>query len=1320
MTLAVVFQHVDGYQRIVHVSELISDNEDFFTNGENDNSHILCCVYGNCTCNSLDHALANLTSSVLINITTDMTLFSLVKRSGLQNVSIIGYNNPTVHYKTFGGMHFTFCQNWIIQGITWDGCGNEITNNLTEPGIKLTNSSNVTIQNCCFQNSIGQALILSEVSGDVNINYCNVENNSHYRGHGAAIHYSYMYNRNISSHHQFMFTMNNCNFANNKHNKSLVYINNRLFKYHKIIFNNSIFSNNQGVSIYVINHKIHMHGKVLFQNNSAKDGAGIYITDHSTVMFDENANIMFNNNVADGRGGAILLENHSICLSDRTSMVTFNYNKATKGGAICSFYYSTITFEKISVTMFYNNTALYGGAFASYINSQISFKGNSITLFSNNAADYGGAIDSTYNSHLSVQVNSTTLFSKNTAYFRGGSIHSYANSYITFKGNSTTVFNRNTAVYGGGIKSYGDSFISFEQNSVTEFSDNTASRSGAMHSEFISHILFQGNSSTVFINNNADYRGGAIYSYENSYISFKGYSVTKFINNTACHGHAIHSQLNSYISFEGGSTIVLSNNIKCSYSDCKSARICKRGSSTEFTYNAANYNRNILSKINIATITTTIFCTRNSKIIVKGHSSIIFKDILVKWCTGVCLPYPAAGETDAVVIDNNGIVWCNNLKAFNCLTEKCYNNCQDVKNVLGSITNNQLINITDEIFVLSSVIYINAHNISIIGHNNPTVFCVNDSGLQIFYSNNLTIKGITWIGCGATEAMYTTFAKNIPVLFITKSHNVIIQKCSFLHSVGQVIRLSEVSGYVNITNCIFMYNDHYKDHGTAIELLTGLNLELLTMFIVNNCDFRSNKGADSIIYIMRHTFCITYLINSNFYNNGGISIYLSGDCILYIIGDVLFESNVAKSGAGIYITDYSTVMFGKNSNITFINNTVHHNGAAIFLNNNSSAIFDKNSVVMFYHNKANNGIVYSNCSSTVMFEATCKVTFKRNSVTQYGAAIYSFDNSQVLFTGNATVNFNSNIILFNDAHLQHGGTIFSENNGYIVFEENSVIEFRNNSADFGSAIFSINNSNIIFKDSSRVMFNNNVVHYCGILTSAMFSYIIFTDTTNVTYDTNTVSYILSGNDEFFAGSICTFQRSEIIFTEHSLVTFINNKADRGAAMIVFKSNVIMNDYARVIFNNNFAVHSSGGAFVCSNNSNVTIKGNSNVTFNNNKASQSGGAIHSYNMCRITFKDNSASTFTSNTARDNGGAILSSHLSEISFEGSSTVTFYGNTADNGGVFYINNSSFIFKESSLLLFNNNKAREYGGIGSLYYNSKMRFEGTTTVRFENNQAE
>ena len=205
-----VTDNVDGNQKIVHVSKL--------TDGEGNGT---CCVYGNCSCGSLDHALASLTSNVLINITTDVTLSSLVTVSDLENVSIIGHNNPTVNCLVFGGIHLNFCYNCIFQGIAWDECGNKNIDYHTEPGIKLSNSSNITINNCSFQHSKGQTILLLGVSGNMNINHCNFIHNDHYRGYGAAIHYSS--SNGASSHNKFpVFTISNCNFAYN-FAKSLVH-----------------------------------------------------------------------------------------------------------------------------------------------------------------------------------------------------------------------------------------------------------------------------------------------------------------------------------------------------------------------------------------------------------------------------------------------------------------------------------------------------------------------------------------------------------------------------------------------------------------------------------------------------------------------------------------------------------------------------------------------------------------------------------------------------------------------------------------------------------------------------------------------------------------------------------------------------------------------------------------------------------------------------------------------------------------------------------------------------------------------------------------
>ena len=215
----------------MYVNEVNSDDKDFSASGEDGNSQI-CCAYGNCSCSSLNQALANLTSNVLINITTDVTLSSLVTVTNIVNVTVIGHNNPIVNCKDFGRLHFTSCDNCAIQGITWDGCG---TDDPTEPALKLSNSSNVNIKNCFFQYSKGQALSLSKITGDVNIDHCEFVHNSHYRGHGAAIQYS---SSNVSNGSVFMIS--DCNFAYNSA-KSLVYTENTISKHKNSIFFFAIF-----------------------------------------------------------------------------------------------------------------------------------------------------------------------------------------------------------------------------------------------------------------------------------------------------------------------------------------------------------------------------------------------------------------------------------------------------------------------------------------------------------------------------------------------------------------------------------------------------------------------------------------------------------------------------------------------------------------------------------------------------------------------------------------------------------------------------------------------------------------------------------------------------------------------------------------------------------------------------------------------------------------------------------------------------------------------------------------------------------------------
>ena len=1411
--VSLVVQLVDGNQRIVYVSESISDNENFFTSGDGD-GNLMCCVYGNCSCTSLDHALVNLTSNVLINITTDVTLSSLINTSNLVNVSIIGHNNPTVNCKRAGGIHFNFSHNCIIQDITWDGCGTE-----TEAGIKLSDSSNIVIENCSFQYSKGQIIVLSGVSGHVNIRHCNFVHNNHYGGHGAAIHYS---SSNVTSDVQ---AISNCNFSYIHYTESLVYIENMMSEDNSnIIFRNIKFFHNQGVSIYVVDQIIILLGKVLFHNSTAENGVGIYATDHSTVIFDKNSYVAFKHNSADYNGGAIFLRYHSSIIFDQNSMATFNDNNANYG-IIYSEINCNVTFQETSEVTFSNNSAhehgsaLYssnnchitftGNAKVTFINNEvkvrpyfsyhggtiysdysyISFEGNSITQFRDNIATKGGAINSR-NSTISFEGNSTTEFTNNTAGSVGGAIYSehgsiyfednstaeftnnnaaaddgfagaicsfdgsisfeensnteFTNNYarcggsaiyanggsISFKENSTTEFTNNTARDDGGAINFIYGSISFEENSTTEFTNNYARYGGAVYSDNGS-ILFEENSITEFTNNTARDSGGAIFS-RDSPITFNHISNTKFTNNVATsNGGAIYSSYinvsskgnshvefnnntatrggaiciyDNFISFEGFSTTVFSNNIAKDYggaitAEDKSEIIFCNNSTVKFTHNNALFGE-------------TAYCDSNSKVTSKGNSTVIFKDVIAKWCTNMtCLPY--TGQ-DAVSIDTNGIVWCSDQKAFACLSEDC--NCKSFQQSLQDLhdgASNEVVNLADKAILSSSIDLFYLRNVSIIGENNFTVLC-DRSYMRIFFCNDLTFQGITWIGCGAPNLI-----SNNAYAVMSVFGSVFIQKNTFQYSFGPALEF-HFNPEFTINHCSFM-NSNYRGHGAAIYMHHGSSYSNVS--IINNCEFSYNEGVTSIVYLGNSYDSLDgymYLNNTTFYHNQGVSIYLSSNYFLHLSGDVSLKNNIAENGAGIYISHHCTVVFGENSNVKFINNSVHNNGSAIFMNSHSSVTFEQNSIARFNDNKGISGTIYSEDNSNITFKANSQVIFNSNSVTQYGAAIYSSDNSHVTFTGSSNVTFSNNIISTNERSndKEFGGIIFSSTYSHTSFGGNSTTVFSNNSANVGAAIFSLYNSSITFRDSTKVMFNSNVAQYCGIVTSALLSDIVFNHNTKVTFNHNTLSCTSTSNYESSAGAICTSERINVIFSGHSSVTFINNTAEKGGTVAFSNSNVTIEGYSTVTFNNNIAEYSNGGSFVCFNNSIVTIRGNSNITFNNNKASQSGGAIHSYNMCKVTFKDNSTSSFIKNTVRDNGGAIFSNQLSDITFEGNSTILFDGNKADNGGTFYFTNSTITFKDTSMISFNNNSAL-YGGAVYANDHSNITVTGNSVLLFSNNEA-
>ena len=145
-------------------------------------------------------------------------------------------------------------------------------------------------------------------------------------------------------------------------------------------------------------------------------------------------------------------------------------------------------------------------------------------------------------------------------------------------------------------------------------------------------------------------------------------------------------------------------------------------------------NSTILFTTDRARFCAAVYSYGNLKIMTKENSTItlIFDDHSAKLCTNICLPY--TGQSD-VTIDGDGILWCSNQKAFVCLSIKCY--WKNPLNDNAISRNNAVINITEEVMILLSLIEVHLYSkyktFSLIGHNNLTVICVNGGRLSVIF-----------------------------------------------------------------------------------------------------------------------------------------------------------------------------------------------------------------------------------------------------------------------------------------------------------------------------------------------------------------------------------------------------------------------------------------------------------------------------------------------------------------------------------------------------------------------------------------------------------
>jgi len=83
-----------------------TDTKDFLIGSGSDEANVSCCSTGDYTFYSIFDGLNNITSNIIITISTDVLLSSKVIIEGIYTITIIGHGNPIVNCNNFVSVKF--------------------------------------------------------------------------------------------------------------------------------------------------------------------------------------------------------------------------------------------------------------------------------------------------------------------------------------------------------------------------------------------------------------------------------------------------------------------------------------------------------------------------------------------------------------------------------------------------------------------------------------------------------------------------------------------------------------------------------------------------------------------------------------------------------------------------------------------------------------------------------------------------------------------------------------------------------------------------------------------------------------------------------------------------------------------------------------------------------------------------------------------------------------------------------------------------------------------------------------------------------------
>ena len=479
-----------------------------------------CCMYGTCLCGSLFEAILNVENDTMINITSSVPLHNItrigLKLETLNNITITG-NRVTVNCNNTGIFICLKCSNVVIQGITWNQCGDP-NHPYYAIAVSIGNAINISIIRCTFQNSkVCYTLVLSLLSG-----FAEIQDS------------------------RFLF--------NNIANVSKCVVNN-MYNYGSLIINDAADTALQNIFVSIIKTLFYHNGYVgqrLINFDSLANAACVCLLNNRQVVkiYIEDLTV----STSFGLGSSFISNNISSLTVQFTNVTYYNnsnggslVNLISNGSSMsetffiansCSYLHNNNGSLLLMITASYGFISLHGltvvgnqGMFNSeVVRKSSSGQGSSILLLSYcfnssiinisfcNIQDNSGGKSIVYIENESIFTQSVASVASCNFTNNIGSALYISGSDVQFVGH--VVFSKNFAARGSALYMDQGSQIAINKDSVIEFIGNTASQQGgAIFIELPfscphNGIVFTNlaNFSTVsFINNSADTAGNAIY-----------------------------------------------------------------------------------------------------------------------------------------------------------------------------------------------------------------------------------------------------------------------------------------------------------------------------------------------------------------------------------------------------------------------------------------------------------------------------------------------------------------------------------------------------------------------------------------------------------------------------------------------------------------------------------------------------------------------------------------------------------------------------------------------------------------------------------------